>query len=122
MEHNVQVISVFEAFGEVDDVHDPVCFLQQIQAFIVLLFLDKRHGAVVQLVQHDGNLILRDFELFIVMTVERLVFVRHRAALRCGPGALLQRRVAGTNGAVSLGPFRGEREFCAYTWFCFLVC
>ena len=58
MEHNVEVKPIAQAFGEVYHVHDPVSFLKQIETFVILLLLDEVDCAVVEFMQHDGDLIL----------------------------------------------------------------
>ena len=60
VEHHKQLQLVPSTQGEVDDIDNPVCFLEQIQGLVVLLLLDKLNSRVVEFTKDNRYLIFRD--------------------------------------------------------------
>ena len=60
---------------EINDIHDTVGLLEQVECPLILFSLDKTVSAVVQLSQHDWDLVLADTQLFIVVLIEGIVLV-----------------------------------------------
>ena len=93
---------------EIYHVHDPVGLLKKVQGSLVLFTLDKAVCTVVQLGQHDRDLVLGDAKLLVVMLIEGVVFVhRGRLALISLMCATDCRRLTAANRALSA--LLGER-------------
>ena len=60
VEHDEKMKLVAPASLEIYHVHDPVGLLKKVQGSLVLFTLDKAVCTVVQLGQHDRDLVLRD--------------------------------------------------------------
>jgi hypothetical protein len=75
VKHDIQVVPVSDAFGEINHVHNSICFLQQVEPLIVLFLFDESDGAVVQLLEHNWDLVLGDLELLVIVLVEGLVLI-----------------------------------------------
>jgi hypothetical protein len=70
-----QVEFVATAHIEVDDIHDPVGLLQQVEGLLPLLSLDELGRRVIELPQDDGDFILGDAELLVVVLVKGVILV-----------------------------------------------
>ena len=78
MEHYEKVKLVAPAGFEIDHVHDTIRLLQEIQSTLVLLSLDEAVCAVVELGQHDRDLVFGDAKLLIIVLIEGVVLVNGR--------------------------------------------
>jgi len=58
MEQDVDMESVSFACIEVDNIHNSVCLLQQIECFIILFPPYELHRIVIQLRKHNRDFIL----------------------------------------------------------------
>ena len=70
VKHNEQMINVSPAGGEVNGVHDTICFLEQIQSLFVRFLFDEAVSTFIQLSKHNGNFIFGHPQFFVVMLVE----------------------------------------------------
>jgi hypothetical protein len=70
-----QVKFVPTAHIEIDDIHDPVCLLQQVECLLPLLSLNELGGRVIKLPQDYGDFILGDAELLVVVLVKGVILV-----------------------------------------------
>ncbi len=75
MKKDKQIEFVTSAQIEINNIHYPVSFLEQVQCFFPLLSLDELDCRVVKLSKHNGNFILRYAQLFVIMFVERVIFI-----------------------------------------------
>lgn len=74
VEENEQLQLVSATQSEVNDVDDPIGFLEQVQTFVVLLLLDELDGRVIEFPQHNRNLVLRHSQFFVVVLAEAVTF------------------------------------------------
>lgn len=75
MKEDKQIEFISTAQVEIDNIHDPVSFLEQVQSLFPLLSLDKLDSWIVQLAKDDRNFIFRDAKLLVIVLVEGVVFV-----------------------------------------------
>ena len=74
MEHNEQVVHVPSARPEINCIHDTIGFLQKVERPFKLLFFNEGNGALIELCQHNGYLVLGHSEFFVIMFVEKFTF------------------------------------------------
>ena len=82
MEENEDVELVALADVEVDYIHDSVCLLEEVEGLVVLFFLDEGNGVVVEFCQHDGDFVLGDAQLLVVVLVKSVVLVEGPTPVR----------------------------------------
>ena len=70
-----QVEFVAAAHIEIDDIHDPVGLLQQVESLLPLLSLDELGSRVIKLPQDYRDFILGDTELLVVVLVKGVILV-----------------------------------------------
>ena len=75
VEKDKQVEFVATAQIEIDDIHYPVGFLQEVEGLLPLLSLDELGGRVIKLPQDYWNFILGDAKLLVVMLVKGVILV-----------------------------------------------
>ena len=75
VKHDEQMVQISSAWGKVDRIHDTVSLLKKIERSFELVLFDKGYGTFIELCQHNGNLILGNTELFVIMFVEKIVFL-----------------------------------------------
>ena len=73
MEHDEEVVAVPAAGRKVNHVHDAVGLLEQVEGPLVLLSLDELVGRVVELGEHNGDFVLANAQLLVVVAVEGVV-------------------------------------------------
>jgi hypothetical protein len=74
MKHYEKVVPVSATRGEINSVHDPVGFLQQVKSTVVLLLLDELVGAVIEFSQNDRDFVFAHVELLVVVAIKTVVF------------------------------------------------
>ena len=60
---------------KIDHVHNAISFLEQIERSFILLSFNKSIGAIVQLGEDDGDLILGHSELLVIMLIKGIIFI-----------------------------------------------
>lgn len=75
MEQYEEVEFVSATQREINNVHDPVGFLQEVESLLPLLSFDELYGWVIQFSQDYWYLVLADPELFVVMFVESIILI-----------------------------------------------
>ena len=81
MEKDKQVEFVATAQIEIDDIHYPVSFLQEVEGLLPLLSLDELGSRVIKLPQDYRYFILGDPKLLVVVLVKGVILVE-RTSLR----------------------------------------
>jgi hypothetical protein len=60
---------------EIDDIHDPISLLKQVQGFFPLLSLDKLNSRVIKFPQYYRYLVLGYSQLLVIVLVECIVLI-----------------------------------------------